>query len=101
MATIATATIPKTGPAIRTALAEHSAPGEADRFVSELQDALIRACESLELDAAQTVLDRWHALATMALNPLSEAEQAQLARARAGDLTGLRARDEQGNWETL
>ena len=82
-------------------MAEHGAPGEADKFVGELQDALTRASESLDLGEAQTVLERWHALATMALNPLAEAEQAQLARARAGDLTGLRARDEQGNWIAL
>ena len=101
MATITAATIPKTGPAIRTALAEHGAPGEADRFVRELQHALTHARESLDLDAAQSVLDRWYALATMALNPLSEPERAQLARARSGDPTGLRARDEHGNWATL
>ena len=101
MATVATATIARTGPAIRAALAEHGAPGEADQFVGELQDALSRAGESLDRGVAQVVLDRWHALAIMALYSLSGVEQAQLARARAGDLTGLRARDEQGNWTTL
>jgi hypothetical protein len=37
----------------------------------------------------------------MAANPLTDDEQAQVARAKAGDLTGLRARDEHGNWITL
>lgn len=101
VATVAATTIPRTGQEIRAALAEHSAPGEADQFVDELQDALTRAGETLDLREAQAVLDRWHALATMAVNPLSEADQAQLARARAGDLAGLRARDEHGNWITL
>lgn len=86
---------------MRDALAEHGTPGQAEQFVRELQDALTSASETLDLDEAEAVLDRWHALATMALNPLSEAEQDQLARARAGDLTGLRARDEHGNWVTL
>jgi hypothetical protein len=35
------------------------------------------------------VLARWHALTTMAANPLTADEQAQPGRARAGDFTGL------------
>lgn len=34
-------------------------------------------------------------------NPLSDKERAQVARAKAGDLTGLLARDERGNWIRL
>lgn len=101
MATVAPATISRTGPQIRAALAEHAGPGQADQFVRELRDALSNANETLDPGVAEAVLDRWHALATMALNPLSEAEQTQLARARTGDLTGLRARDEHGNRVTL
>ena len=101
MATVAATTIPRIGPEIRAALAEHGAPGDADQFVDELQDALTHAGETLDLSEAEAALDRWHVLATMAVNPLSEAEQAQLARARTGDLAGLRARDEHGNWITL
>lgn len=37
----------------------------------------------------------------MAANPLTVDEQAQLARARAGDLTGLSVRDEHGTRTTL
>lgn len=37
----------------------------------------------------------------MAANPLSVDEQAQLARARAGDLIGFSERDEHGTWTTL
>ena len=47
------------------------------------------------------MLARWHALATMAANPLGEEEETQLARARAGDLSGLRARTAGGEWITL
>lgn len=39
--------------------------------------------------------------ATMAAHPLTDAERRQLERARAGDLRGLRARDDRGNWATL
>ncbi len=80
---------------------EYGAPGAAEQFADELRTALAGAATSLDLTEADTILDRWHALATMAANPLSEAEHAQLARARSGDLTGFRARDEHGNWITL
>ena len=101
MATVAAATIPRTGPEIRAALAEHGMPGQVEEFVSELRDALTRAGETLDLGEADAVLDRWHALATMALNPLSDDERRQLARARAGDLAGLRTRNEHGDWVSL
>lgn len=39
--------------------------------------------------------------ATMAAHPLSAAELRQLDRARAGDMRGLRIRDERGDWATL
>ncbi|GAA3224085.1 hypothetical protein GCM10017691_11760 [Pseudonocardia petroleophila] len=80
--------VERSGPAIRAALAEH-APGDEARFIAELREALVRAGEDLDLAGPQAVLARWHALATMAANPLSADEQVQLARARAGDLTGL------------
>lgn len=101
MATTATAAISRTGPAIEATLAEFGSSSDAEQFVGELRDALGRAAETLDLSETDIVLDRWHALATMAVNPLSEAEQVQVARARAGDLTGFRARDEYGNWVTL
>jgi hypothetical protein len=47
------------------------------------------------------VLAHWHALATMAANPLTDDERAQVERAKAGDFTGLSARDEHGDWITL
>lgn len=56
---------------------------------------------ALRTASVQSVLDRWHALATMAANPLTDDERAQVERARSGDFTGLSARDEHGNWIKL
>lgn len=100
MATVTTVTIERSGPAIRAALAEH-APADEPRFTAELRVALARAGDDLDLAGPQTVLARWHALATMAANPLTADEHAQLQRAKAGDLTGFSERDEHGNWTTL
>lgn len=100
MATVAPVTIERSGPAISAALAEH-APGERVRFESELRTALAGAAESLDVAAVEAVLARWHSLATMAANPLSAAETAQVERARTGDLTGFRVRDEHGNRTTI
>ena len=100
MTTATTVTVERSGPAIRAALAEH-APDDVPRFTAELREALARASDDLDLDGPQTVLARWHALATMAANPLSADERAQLARARTGDFTGFSVRDEHGTWSTL
>lgn len=66
-----------------------------------MRAALTRAAADLDLAGVDAVLGRWHALATMAANPLTDEEQAQVARAKTGELTGLRARDEHGHWITL
>ena len=100
MATVTMVAVERSGPAIRAALAEH-APDDEPRFTAELRDALARAGEDLDLAGPQAVLARWHALATMVADPLTADEQAQLARARAGDFTGFSVRDEQGTWTTL
>jgi hypothetical protein len=72
-----------------------------ERFEEEMRVALTRAGDELDLVGVDVVLGRWHALATMAADPLTDDEQTQVARAKAGDLAGLRARDEHGNWITL
>lgn len=100
MTTVTVVAIERSGPAIHAALAEH-VPGDEHLFEAELRDALTRAADDLDLADPQAVLARWHALATMAANPLSADERAQVARAKANDLTGLRTRDEHGNWTTL
>ncbi len=71
-----------------------AAPEECARFESEIRDALAGAADDLDLAS-------WHALATMAANPLTSDKRAQVERAKTGGLTGLRARDEHGNWITL
>lgn len=99
MATITV--VQRSGPAIRAALAEHGVSGQLERFENEMRAALTRAVDELDLVGVDAVLGRWHALATMAANPLTDDEQAQVARVKAGDLAGLRARDEHGNWINL
>ena len=100
MATVTMVTIERSGPAIRAALAEY-APGDEHRFTAELRTALTHADADPELAGTQAVLARWHALATMAANPLTADEQAQVARAKAGNFSGFSVRDEHGNWTTL
>lgn len=100
MATVSTVIIERSGPAVRAALTQH-APQDRARFESELRGALHRAQDDLDLTGVETVLRRWHALATLAANPLSEHELAQIARAWTGDNTGLRERHDDGSWHTL
>jgi hypothetical protein len=101
MATVTTREITRSGPAIQRTLAEHGGPGDDQRFASELRAALDRGSQTLDLAEVDGVVARWHALATMAANPLGEEEETQLVRARAGDLSGLRARTADGGWITL
>lgn len=99
MVTTATG-VERSGPAIRAVLAEVS-PEECGQFETEFTAAIARAGAQLDLAEAEALLDRWWGIAVIRANPLSESEQAQLARARAGDLTGLHTRDEHGNWAQL
>jgi Family of unknown function (DUF6247) len=98
--TAAPTKIKRSGPAIRAVLAEVS-PAECAQFEVEFAQALARAGTELDLASAEVVLDRWWGIAVIRANPLSEQEQAQLARARAGDFTGLWERDAAGNWAHL
>jgi Family of unknown function (DUF6247) len=100
MAAVTSVTVERSEPAIRAALATH-APEQVTQFESEMSQALNRAAVDHDPAGVDTVLARWHALATMAANPLSPSEQAQVKRAHDGDMTGLRTRDEHGNWVTL
>jgi Family of unknown function (DUF6247) len=98
---MATATlVERSGPGISAALGKH-APQERPHFEAELRDALARAGEDLDVARIDEVLSRWHSRATIVANPLTSAEQAVLRRVRAGQLNGLRARDEHGGWTTL
>ena len=92
--------IKRSGPAIKTALAELSAD-ECTQFEAEFQQALGHAAETFDLAPVDAVLDRWWGIAAIRANPLSEHEKAQVDRADTGDFTGLLAHDEQGNWVRL
>ncbi|MGH3874433.1 MAG: DUF6247 family protein [Pseudonocardiaceae bacterium] len=98
--TAATTKIERSGPAIRAVLAE-SAPAECVRFEAEFQQAVARASATFDVTPLDAMLDRWWGVAAIRANPLSEHEQAQVTRAKAGDFTGLLARDEHGNWIRL
>jgi hypothetical protein len=100
MATTTAVVIDRSGPAVRAALGRH-APEDCARFESEFRLALRRADDDLDLAPVERVLRRWHALATMAANPLTAEERDQVARAKAGDVTGLRQRADDGTWVTL
>jgi hypothetical protein len=92
--------IERSGPAIRATLAE-LAPDECSQFEVEFQRAVGHAAQTFDLAPLDAVLDRWWGIAAIRANPLSEDEQAQVTRAKAGDFTGLLAHDEQGNWIRL
>ena len=85
---------------IRAALAQFS-PLECAAFETELGQAIGHAAETFDLAPAEAVLDRWWGIAVIRANPLSKQELDQIARARAGDFTGLLARDERGDWVRL
>ena len=95
-----TTRVERSGPSIRAALAETS-PEECELFEKEFAEALAVASASYDLVPLDALLDRWWGIAVMRTNPLSPAEQDQLARARTGDFTGLRERDSDGHWHTL
>jgi hypothetical protein len=82
--TATTMKIERSDPAIRAVLDEYS-PEEC-------------ASETFDLGPAEAVLNRWWEIAVIRANPLSEAEQVQIARAKVGDFSGLLTRDEHGDW---
>jgi hypothetical protein len=98
--TTATTRIERSGPAVRAALARLS-PTECAQFEAEFAEAVARAGAEYDLAPAEAVLDRWWGIAAIRANPLSEQEQAQLARAREGAFEGLWERDERGEWHQL
>ena len=93
--------IERSVPAIRAAFVEAGSAGELARFEEEMRAALTSAAADLDLTRVDGVLTRWHALATMAVNPLTDEERDQVARAKEGDLTALRERDGHGDFLTL
>lgn len=98
--TTATTKIDRTGPAIRAALAA-SAPDERAKFENEFKEAAEQAGATFDVNPLDRVLDRWWRIAVARTNALSAREQEQLRRAKAGDYSGMLARDEHGNWVQL
>ena len=98
--TTATTRIERSGPAVRAALAQLS-PEECAQFEAEFAQATARAGAEYDLAPAEAVLDRWWGIAVIRANPLSDHEQAQLARAREGVFDGLWERDDNGDWHQL
>ena len=66
--------VERSGPAVRAALNAH-APERCAQFEAELRSALARAAENFDLSGPQAVLTHWHAVATMAANPLTDTER--------------------------
>lgn len=92
--------VERSGPAIRATLAAVS-PAECARFESEFTRAAEMAVEQFDDAPLQAVLDRWWTVATVRANPLSDHEQQQLARARAGDFTGFTEHGPDCHWQRL
>ncbi|GAA4934970.1 hypothetical protein EV188_11225 [Actinomycetospora succinea] len=92
-----TITVERSGPAIRAALAKHR-PEEGAAFEAEFREALDRARDTFDLAPVEAVLDRWWGIAAIRANPLTDAEKEQVAGVGRGDVDGLLARDDQGNW---
>lgn len=92
--------VERSGPAISAVLAQFSAE-EAGQFQEEFRKAAQQAAERLDVAPLDEVLDRWWGIAAMHQQPLTTQEEQQLARARAGDFTGLSTRDADGTWRRL
>ena len=89
-----------TGPGILAALHKH-APQEGAQFEAELRDALARAGTDLDVARVDQVKARWDTRVCILANTLTGEEQTLLRRARTGDFSGLRVRDENGGRTTL
>jgi hypothetical protein len=87
----------RTGPAIRTALAQ-LAPDELPEFEAEFRIALAQADNDFDLGPVHAVLTRWWGVAHLRMHPPTQQECAAVERARAGDTTGLLTRTPDGHW---
>lgn len=99
--TASTATGPRrSGPEIRTALAEH-APAELGNFEREFHQALTDAAASFDTSNLEEVLTRWWQIAASRSVRLSDAEEDQLRRARSGDFSGLLEQTSDGTFRRI
>ena len=90
----------RSGPAIRAALAEH-APAELVTFEREFHQALSDAAATFDTTTLDQVIDRWWRIAALRSIQLSETEQDQLRRVRAGDFTGLMEQTSDGSFRRI
>lgn len=88
MTQVTNGVVPRNGRSIDAVLREY-APDEAAQFRDELQAALRTAARTLDLDAAEQVIDRWWGVAHLRMAPPTSDERALLERARSGDFSGL------------
>lgn len=95
-----TITLPRTGPAVRSALTRW-APGECPKFEAEFQHAVAEATQSYDLAPVEAVVDHWWRIAASRAHPLTAEEQDQLRRARAGDFSGLLLQSEDSSFKRL
>lgn len=87
MTTPTTVTIDRSGPAIRTVLAD-LAPQECAEFEAEFRRALAEADEDFDTSRVDALIGRWWARAIVLLNPDPEANAAW-ERIKAGDTSDL------------
>lgn len=90
----------RSGPEIRAALAEH-APSDVQAFELEFHQALAEAAATFDISVVDQVLTRWWRTATIRSIRLTEAEQDQVRRAKAGDFTGLLEQTSDGSFRRL
>ena len=90
----------RSGPEIRAALAEH-APAELVAFERDFQQALSEAAATFDTSTIDRVIDRWWQIAAVRSVELSEAENDQLRRAKAGDFTGLLEQADDGTFRRI
>ncbi len=85
--TTPTTTIDRSGPAIRTVLAD-LAPQECAEFEAEFRRALAEADEDFDTSHVDALIGRWWARTIVLLNPDLEADAAW-ERIKAGDTSDL------------
>ena len=70
-------------------------------FEREFQQAPSEVAASYDTRVLDEVIDRWWRIAVLRSVILSEAEQDQLSRARAGDFTGLLEQTADGSFRRI
>lgn len=92
--------LPRTSLAIADALAQISSSGR-EQFESELRTALTHAASTLDLGPVDGVMDRWWLIAVARTQVLTDEEARQVARAHAGDFSGLQEQLPDGTFRRL